>query len=207
MDPHDLYVLVADKDLRLVIDELLARSNELEFGTIKWTTEKHREMDSGCCRKYDEYLRSRIRDYRNAIVVFDKHGSGRERETREEIQDRIERDMGRNGWSCRCKAIVIEPELESWVWNGSNTLAQTLGWQNHSALKTWLRNAELWPDQFIKPPDPKAAMNKALKKTRTRASPRIFQKLAGNLDPTGCTDPAFVDLVETLRKWFPKSKD
>ena len=36
----------------------------------------------------------------------------------------VETDLSRNGWADRTKAIVIDPELEVWVWGDLVRLSQ-----------------------------------------------------------------------------------
>ena len=122
-----------------------------------------------------ERLRNFVRDHRYAIVVFDKHGCGNPEESRESVRDAVERSLSRNGWPDRCKAIVIEPELETWIWNRS------------------------------KPSDPKEALKAVLRKTRKRLSARLYRSLAETVAVHRCLDPAFNELKATLQRWFPRS--
>ena len=144
-------------------------------------------------------------NYRYALVMFDKDGCGNDRASREKIQLAVEQELSRNGWHNRSKAIVLDPELESWVWNTSEEVARILGWKaSYDDLKTWLREEDLWPSNASKPPNPKQAMKAALRKNRQPVSAALFGELAASVTLRRCADPAFVELRDTLRTWFPK---
>ena len=56
-------------------------------------------------------------NFEYALVVLDRVGCGAAA-PRKEIQHAVEHDLSANGWRDRSKAIVIDPELETWIWNG-----------------------------------------------------------------------------------------
>ena len=200
----DLYVLVADQDMRQSISKLLARPESLQIRPIKYTVERHMQRDPGCRAHAAGRLRPFISKYRHAMVVFDKEGSGQEHESRRQIQHDVERDLSRNGWNNRAKAIVIEPELETWVWNGSNDVPRILGWDsNYTSLRTWLTDKGLFPPDTAKPPDPKTAMKAALQEKRRLLSAALFGELAMTVSLRRCQCPAFRELRTTLQRWFP----
>ena len=125
------------------------------------------------------------------------HGSG---PSREDTQAEVEGRLASDGWQGRSKAIVIAPEVEAWVWTRSARLPEILGWRDDRAhLQDWLTRRGFWPEDRPIPPDPKKAMREALAR---RSSDRFFH-LAGETALRGCRDPAFGELRDTLRTWFP----
>ena len=137
--------------------------------------------------------------------MFDKDGCGMETETREIIQNEVEQKLYDDGWTDRSKVIVIDPELEAWVWNESPHTARVLGWkEGYSKLQVWLRGQGLWPADDLKPPDPKQAFRRALKVKGRQRSSSLFVKLADSVGLGKCQDPAFMELKSTLLKWFPE---
>ena len=182
---------------------LLTRPASLGVRPINFAIEKHLQRDAGCRTTASQYLRSRIYEYRHALVVFDRSGCGDD-SSREEIQHVVEQDLAANGWRGRSKVVVIDPELEAWIWNGSNQVPRVLGWQgDHQDLKTWLEAEDLWPSGSTKPPDPKQALRVALRKARKSASSGLFGELARRITLHHCRDPAFAELTGALREWFP----
>ena len=213
MDPpetQDLVVLVPDADIEQTVRGLLSRSDEFGLPTIQWTVSRHPERDPGCRARAAEFLRPFLVRFRHALVIFDRHGCG-STAPREEIQTLVEDALFRNGWRDRAKAIVIEPELEAWFWNGSPRVAEELGWgTNYLGLRKHLVSKGLWPGDALKPTDPKRAVREAMRtahvRNRSRRSPAKFRRLAcevGSEVLDNCQDPAFGELIGTLRKWFP----
>lgn len=201
---RDLYVLVADQDMRETMSRLLERPKSLGIRPVTYTVERHLNRDPGCRTDALRYLHPRASNHQRALIVFDKEGCGRERVTREEIQQEVEQDISRAGWRERSKVIVIDPELEAWVWAGSSRVPEILGWAtSYRLLKESLSERGLWPREAAKPPNPKEAMKTALQEKGRRMSSRLFGALAESVTLRGCRRPAFNELGCTLRSWFP----
>jgi len=123
------------------------------------------------------------------------------------LERSVESEISRNGWRDRARAVVIDPELEEWVWSGSPVVAKALGWGDRDdGLRSWLRQRGLWKRGRTKPDDPKTAMIQALqgapRTTRRRRSARIFGDIAAGAPVEGRQDPAFRKLKATLLEWF-----
>jgi len=203
--PKDLYVLASDQDMVETIDGLLENHARLGIRPIKYAIAKHLQRDPGCRTDASQYLRGRIREYRHALVVFDRNGCGDD-SSREEIQRTVEHDLATNGWRDRSAVVVIDPELETWIWNGSNQVPMVLGWPGgYEHLKAWLVDEELWPSSSNKPPDPKKALRAALRKRKQNVSSKLFGELARSITVRRCQDPAFAELKEILHHWFPST--
>lgn len=203
---RDLFVLTADLDMEETMKGLLARPRRLGIRNIRYEVVRHRRRDAGCRADAVRRLRPHLHEYSYAIVVFDKSGCGRDNASREAIQSEVEENLSRNGWDNRAKAIVIEPELETWVWSASNLVPRILGWtQGYGELRTWLLARDLWPEDAAKPPDPKTAMRKALREKTQRVSASLFGQLAMSVSLQRCKCPAFKELKDTLQDWFPKA--
>ena len=158
-DLPDLIVLAADKHIAASLRVLIGqRHADLRIAPVTFDVRPHPESDPGCRTKAADFLRPFINQYRRALVVFDREGCGSS-SPRERIQDQVEATLNRNGWAQRSKAIVIAPELESWVWSPAEAVAQRLGWGgDFGPLQRWLDAKGLWPAGQFKPPDPKGAM-------------------------------------------------
>ena len=201
----DIFALVADRDMEQAFTSLLAQHEKLRIRRIRYDIEVHPNHDAGCRADAVEMLRPCINRYKYALVVFDHQGCG-SKDSREHVQQEVQKILARNGWENRCKAIVIAPELENWVWAPSGKISEILGWGNDfDALKTWLCKHRLWRRDRPKPIDPKRAMQKALEHKRVKRSSRLFSQIAhvAPLKAESCVDPAFAELRETLQRWFP----
>lgn len=203
---RDLFVLTADQDMLEAMNGLLRRPQPLGICEIHYTLGRHRHRDPGCRADASRRLRPYLREYRYALVVFDKHGCGRDDASRQDIQREVEQDLSRNGWEDRSKAIVIDPELETWVWSASNLVPRILGWtEGYEALRTWLNSRDLWSENAAKPADPKTAMRKVLREKNQSVSASLFGQLAASVSLQRCKCPAFKELKNTLQAWFPKA--
>ena len=200
----DLVVLAADKHIAVSVDTLIRRRRvDLGIRAVSFDMRRHPNSDPGCRTNAVEFLRPFVRGYRRAIVVFDHRGCGSQ-EAPKRIQRDIESALGRNGWKGRSKAIVIVPELEAWVWIPSGKVARTLGWsRGFEPLREWLEEKRFWSAGSSKPDDPKKALEQVLRRNRKVSSSALFKELAASVDFDDCRDPAFNELRQTLRGWFP----
>lgn len=203
--PTDLAILVADDHMKSAIMGLLAVPHRLGIRRMYIDVEVHVEPghDPGCLLRGHETLRPRCRACARAMVIFDRMGCGREHESREALEETVTANLARSGWGDRVAVIVIDPELEAWVWSDSPEVDRCLGWQNQDPdLRTWLRREGLWEAGLPKPVDPKKAMLSALRHVRMPPSAGIYGRLAGSVSVRRCTDPAFTRFRETLQAWF-----
>ena len=203
----DLFVLVADEDMVQTIKGLLQRPQSLKMARVEFEVHRHPDRDSGCRIGAAEYLSAFRDSYRHALVIFDLDGSGSHK-SREETEREVDGELSRNGWYERAKVIVVEPELEMWVWSASKRVPEVLGWnKTYGELRRWLEEQGLWPEGNDKPPDPKEAMRRTMRESRSRRSPRKFFELASAISLKGCRDSSFGDFKRTLRSWFPPDAD
>ena len=210
VDAVDLVVLVADKDLEEAVQALLPRTDDLKLRSFRFEVRRHPNRDGGCRTGAANFLRPFLQRYRRSLVLFDRDGCGSSR-SRTEIQREVDADLARNGWASRTKSIVIEPELEAWVWGDLAQASRTLGWGEDAAgLRRCLRSWNLWEPRCPKPSDPKKAMRAAMECAppgrRRKRSARIFREIAGSTPVESCRDPAFSDLRSALQAWFPAER-
>jgi hypothetical protein len=138
-------------------------------------------------------------------VVFDREGCGDEGSSREELESRVESLLFKNGWSHRAAAIVIDPELENWVWSDSPVVDEIAGWKDPTtSLRDWLRAQSWLASDAVKPVRPKEAFEAVLRKTHEPRSSALYGQLARRVDFSGCTDPSFLKLKSTLQGWFSR---
>lgn len=200
----DLVVLVPDDGYVKVLANMLARPDALGIRPVRVDIEFHAHRDPGCLRESADFLRRYHTVHDHALVCFDRDGCGKEKLEPQELEQRVERQLARNGWDARAEVVVVDPELEAWVWADSPHVAACLGWsKQRQGLREWLAQEGLWRRSRNKPSDPKEAFQAALRKVRKRKSNAIFGELAGRVHFDGCTDRAFCKLRRILRRWFP----
>jgi len=198
----DLIVLAADLSMQVALKQILKRHQSLGIREISCDVEHHPLCDPGVFQGAHNFLQGQRRNYHRALAICDRHGCGKEALPREQLESIIEGRLS-SGWDDRAAAIVIDPELENWLWTDSPHVAQGVGWTDAMPLRTWLRNEVLLAEGRVKPTDPKAALERVLRRTRKPKSSSIFESLASKVSFRSCTDPAFLKLIATLQSWFP----
>jgi hypothetical protein len=196
-------VLVADRDIEAAVSGLLRRTRAIPLRPVTYEVFVHAERDPGCRKRAHEFLRSQSSASRHALVVFDRDGCGHPGSA-EEIEQEVEGRLRDSGWDDRARAVVIDPELEVWVWSDSPNVDRALGFaQQLQRPRDWLAGRDLWPPGADKPPDPKRAVQAVLHQARKPRSASIYEELAAKVSIDKCTDRAFVRLLRVLRAWFP----
>jgi len=201
-----LVVLTADKNAQFALRGIFSRARSLNIQPIRPDYHIHPEKDPGVLRNAHEFLRPSSRLYQHALVVMDREGSGQEGQARETMERQIESAMSQSGWGDRAAAIVIDPELDLWVWSSSPHVDGELGWTGRQpGLRTWLKERGFLTEGMPKPARPKEALEAALREVKLPRSSSIYEALAKKVSLARCTDPAFAKLQAVLRDWFPPS--
>lgn len=202
---RDLVLLAADKDAEQALGGLLAnRKQSLQVRPLEYDIVRHPDHDPGCLRQSGGILASYARTHNHAIVVFDREGCGREGTSREELELEVEASLAK-AWQSRVAVVVIDPELEAWVWTKPSHIPRIIGWPaEDQSLPDWLvENGHLDLSTQVKPDRPKEAFEGVLRQVRKPRSSATFRQVAEQVSFRKCTDPAFAKLLTTLRKWFP----
>jgi hypothetical protein len=201
--PKDLVILTACKDAKVGIEAFLTEP-EAGVRSITYECYSHPKRDSGC-RKASEFLRPFLRSFKYALVVLDREGSGMENLVAESIESEIEGDLGVNGWDSQCAVVVIDPELEAWIWDRSLSVRRILSsHMTREDLMAWLL-AQGFPmsEGNSKLERPKEAFRELLRATKTPVSSALFGQFARSAKTATCQDRSFVKLRATLQSWFP----
>lgn len=199
---RDLVCLVADKNMESGFRALLARHHAIGCAPFSYEVFSHPWHDSGCLGDCHQFLSPLKSQFRYALVAFDREGCGDFRPL-VEITNSVSARMGDAGWAKRHDVIVLDPELENWVWSASPHVASALGWEGLGSLQDWLQTRNLWPPNAPKPPRPKEALEAALRQTRKVRSSAIYSALGSSVSLVACQDSSFLRLRATLRGWFP----
>jgi len=199
----DLVCVAADRSIEAAMQAMLDRPEALGIRAITFETLVHPERDPGCFHDPAALLAGYGGRSEHALVVLDCAWDGAPINAAPELEAMLERRLATiapPGWA---RAVVIDPELEAWVFSDSPHVATTLGWPGSTEdLRSALEAERLWDSGRTKPNDPKRAMDWALRRARIPRSSAIFRKLASRVSFQRCQDRSFLRLREILREWF-----
>jgi hypothetical protein len=199
----ELIALVADDTMSKMIAGLLGRLPDVGCKPVSHEIVVHPNKDPGCRRTSSSLLRGYLHKADRALVVFDYEGCGDSRHSPEDVRISVLENLSVNGWENRCEVIVINPELEVWIWIGWQRIAEIIRWPHGETLEAWLaKDFPVLPD-CAKPKRPKEAFQAALRGCQLSRSSSLYAKISMAAPLDKCTDPSFLLLKATLRGWFP----
>ena len=219
---RELAVLVADEGLKQMFQAFFARENfhqsigctyfEIAANDIKCEAA---QTDGAIYKRGHILARPLKYTHRRILIVLDRDWDGKRAKTAEEIRLNIESNLSRD-WN-EYAVIVIDPELECWIWVTTTAdnvtyevhphVRQCLAYESDVSLRKWLQDIGHWGVGESKPKDPKSAYLATIKHARSqgssiRQSNAIFAKIASRISPAACVDPAFIALRNKLISWF-----
>jgi hypothetical protein len=199
----DLLLLVPDKNTQFALRGALGRHEALDIHPIEFEFLVHSGRDGGV-RANGAVLASLKRNqFKHLLMIFDHEGSGAESLSAAELIRDLQIQLDRH-WGPKSHVIVIEPEVDVWMWGSDNTLSQLLKWSNSMSIREWLVSKGYALDGNDKPIRPKEALEEVLMHLREPRSSSLYEKIAQRLSLPRCKDPAFVRLQKILQTWFPR---
>ena len=228
---RDVVWLIADLECRATLLGFLERPNfHLPMGCAPFCVDPNLDFlrdekgkDPGVWKNAGQLLRSKCGTHKHALVILDQAFEGSPGAT--QIESDIVSDMTSQfgGWRRdQIEAIVIQPELEAWIWQDNPHVEAAFGYagrpptlRNKLAATAWdvrrqrtlpsdaANNPPLWPAGRPKPPDPKAAVEATCYLCHSDPPSAVFNEITSNIGIGRCVDPAFLRLRDTLRRWFP----
>lgn len=198
----DLVSLVADKSMEAAIQGLLRRPQSLGICAIEFETVVHPEHDPGCFHHARKLLDGYVRKAAHALIVLDLAWEGAPARDGAALERALEASLTgyAEGWA---RAVVIEPELEAWVFTDSPHVPRLLGQEGPFAeLRRTLAVEGLWGQDQAKPGDPKRAVEWLLYRAKQPRSSSTYRKLAETVSLQGCRDRSFLRTSRLLQDWF-----
>ncbi|QDU02410.1 hypothetical protein V6x_21130 [Gimesia chilikensis] len=210
--------LVADKNMNEVFKAFLERDgfhHQLQCGHFDFNEKqdlfRHPRNDPGVYNEAHVFLAPYIETHERAVVVLDAAWEGGPKGGAAEIKSHIEEQLAK-AWE-KFKVIVIEPELENWMWITQEQpdrsvavhqlVAESFKYRADQPLKEFLQEDDNWRDDTNKPRPPKEAVERVLRLTNTPRSSALYRKIVRSASVARCQDESFLELVEVLRDWFP----
>ena len=206
---RDCLFLVADKTMGGMVRGFLSRENfhlSLNCGPFEFDPKQDLLVanglnDPGLYNRANELLKGYRKSYRHAVVILDADWDGSPGTL--DILTRLRSHLEDAGWNRNeACAVVIDPELENWVWQDSRHVCAAVGYESFDRLRVDLEGQGFWLPGQNKPLRPKEAFEWTLRKTGKPLSSSIYQQMAAKVSIKGCKDEAFIDLITALRSWF-----
>lgn len=201
-DIRELVILAADKNMEAAIQGILSRPKALGIRPVKPEIYRHPQKDPGCRTDGVDFLNAFADQYRYALLIFDFEGCGDDAIPASDLEQCL-RDRLSILWQDKAEVIIIEPELDIWVWSDSPHVDAVLGWADQQqAMRTWLQNLGFLTQGSVKPERPKEALEAVMRLIRKPRSSSLYSDLAKKVSFRRCTDRSFVKLNNILRTWF-----
>ena len=203
---EDLVILCADSQAQQLFEGLLDRPHSLGIRPITYKLLVHPKKDPGCYNNPLSILSGLADAFDFAIVCFDRAFSGGHHIDRTTLEARVEEALSTSPWADRCSAIVIDPELEQWLFTWNVHFCEAVGWKaSTQELRAHLEQKGHLEIGHDKPKDPKAVVEEILRVKHRPLSGSVHRKIAEKSSIGRCVDPSFRKLLQCLRRWFPEA--
>jgi hypothetical protein len=199
----DVVSLAAGKNESATVKTLLdKRYQSLGIRPVRHHPLVHPRRDPGCLNDAAAILQTFVNRAAHALVLFDWEGSGREDRTASELESDVEQNLEKGGWQHRCAAIVIAPELETWLFTDSPHIPRVLGVPLD--YQRFIANLVTEGVSFSgqKPSRPKEVIESLLMKSRIQRSSSLYSAIAEKVSLARCQDRSFLKLKTKLKEWF-----
>lgn len=210
---RDIVFLVADGEMQATVEGFFENDaydkrlncERFEFNS-KLDLVKHPQKDPGVFQTGHYFIKGYLQTHSYAVIMLDAQFGGAPEALimRQKIKD----NMIKSGWlEEQFYIMVIDPELEVLMWQeDTRGIEQIINYPGEpGALKQWLNERNLWPEDLPKPPDPKAAIDKIRGQSwgRKKTHSQNFKRVASEVSFKKCQDEAFVGLWQQLMDWYP----
>jgi len=208
---RDCIFLVADKNMQAAFEGFLTRQafyQSLGCGNFSFDPRQDiavasGDNDPGLYTRGHELLRPYQATHRHAVVVLDAEWDGSPGKAA--ITEHLTTQISTTGWAAGLfVVIVIDPELENWIWQQNDHVARGLGFGNSNELMADTDLQAAWPQGQGKPTSPKEILETLLQKRRIPRSSAIYKQITSQVSTRRCQDSAFQQLIASLKAWFPQ---
>ncbi len=209
--PYDLVALFADKDAELLFERIIERGQARGcIRPLRWRSLRDARRDAAVARDPGRSLQPFIGT--KLLVVWDHEGSGRERESPQQVADGAAQSLVRRGAAAAdalCVALV--PELEAVLMPVWDRLAPALLEQrgpvpSNAAIARRLGLASIDELHEARALRPKEAFQALVSAAGLRWSARLFERLGDALSIPGLKGaPQMERITARLQAWFPPS--
>lgn len=210
---RDCIFLLADSNMEAAFRGFFARDALPErLGTGPFRFDPREDLvvaagdnDPGLYTRGHELLRPYQRTHRHAIVAIDAAWDGTPGAAA--IRNDLTAHISGTGWpDGSFKVIVIDPELEAWIWQKNPHVARAFGFNGEQAMLAVSEVQTAWPHGQQKPNQPKETLEAVLRKQDIPRSSAIYEEISARVSANHCTDLSFCEMRDTLQHWFPRGR-
>lgn len=156
--------------------------------------------------------RERRRRFPYVICLWDHRGSGQEHKPASQVQGKVQAHLNGNTLKGCSKAIVIDPELEIWLWQDWTAIAVALKVEEKQLAK-WLKNYQQrqFPTHSVQElvqRFPQEALEAVVQQAGEKPDSALYGRIADAANfELWSKEPSFRQLRRTLRRWFPQRRE
>ena len=207
---RDCMFLLADSNMKAAFEGFLNRDSfhhslgcgQFSFAASRDLRVASGDNDPGLYTRGHELLRPYVNTHRFAVIVLDEEWYGSPGV--DTIREHITTNLLKTGWRKEnCRVIVVDPELEMWIWQRNDHVAKALGMGSSREFETEPIISEAWPQGQLKPSRPKETLEAVLRKNHIPRSSSIYRRITSRVSVKSCQDGSFQELSQTLQAWFP----
>lgn len=173
-----------------------------EFDPLQDIARAKGKNDGGLWRHAGILLRGYLHTHHRLVVCLDRDFGGSPGQV--QIRMDITEQLLVAGWQQKnFIVLVIDPELEQWIWQDSVHIEQALKHKSPPSLREALAASNQWPLGQDKPNNPKETLESLVDKNlRGDRSSSLYAKITSKVSPAHCSDPEFHALRRQLQVWF-----
>ena len=197
---RDLILLVPDKNTEFTVRGALSRPEALGIRPIDFQVLVEQGRDGGVRRRGSQVLGVQQARFSHALLLLDHEGCG-SHVAPVELEAQLDHSLSVM-WGDRAKAIVIDPEVDVWMWGAETHLRSMVDWRFPEDIRPWLASQAFVFTADGKPARPKEALAAAFRRAQTPRSSARYEGVARKISLTRCKDQAFQRLRTSLVAWF-----
>lgn len=208
---RDCMFYVADMNMAEAFKGFLTRQQfhqslgcgQFSFDPLQDLARAAGQTDGGLWRRAGGLCKGYIQTHRHLAVCLDRDFGGSPGQT--QVRQDVEMQLVEAGWNKdQIAVLVIDPELEQWIWQDSPHVESALKHSSPPSLRQVLQNAGDWPAGQAKPNNPKEVLERLVDQNlRGNRSSTIYSKITSRVSVKSCSDGEFLALQAALLRWFP----
>ena len=173
------------------------------FDPLKDLARAAGQTDGGLWRRAGGLCKGYLQTHRHLVVCLDRDFGGSPGQA--QVRQDVEQQLLAAGWNQgQFAVLVIDPELEQWIWQDSPHVESALKYASPPSLRQLLMNSGDWPAGQIKPNNPKEVLERLVDQNlRGNRSSTIYSKITSRISVMNCVDGEFLVLRAALQGWFP----